>query len=110
MPDKTLSFGEGRLMDDDAGAYTEVIQNAVDIHLNKEAIRDGLWKDYPARDQCYQIKVKADRIKRTLERCPVGGELKDEETANVTEELLDIINYCVFAVRKVQGIEMSREV
>jgi hypothetical protein len=83
----------------DQQEYLEIITDAWKIYQEKEAIRRGLWKDYPAKHQNFHIQIKADRVARTLE----FSELTEDQTTNVREELLDIINYCTFAVRKLDG-------
>ena len=95
MQERMLRVRRGVLSEDDLSEYVEVVQRALDIHVEKDAIRRGLWKDYPAKDQFFQIKVKADRASRILER----GSLDPSEAANVLEETYDIINYSTFAAR-----------
>ena len=87
--------------------YFDVIYDAFNVHVDRERIRDGLWKEYPAEDQCNQIKVKIDRVLRSLERKRqyernVGGS-PDPMIQNAIEELFDIINYANFAVRILAG-------
>jgi hypothetical protein len=83
--------------------YFDVIYDSFSVHVDREKIRNGLWKDYPAEDQVRQIKAKTDRVLRSLEQLPRTGVSKDEFVSNITEELLDIINYANFAVRIVNG-------
>lgn len=90
---------DGAISGKDLEDYTNVTLDALSIHLDRERIRHGLWKDYPAKDQCYQIKVKVDRVLRSLE----GPDLTEEQRANAVEELYDIINYSNFAVRILEG-------
>jgi hypothetical protein len=85
---------DGAITEEDFEAYLEVIRDALVIHFAKERIRKGLWKEYPAKDQINQIKIKADRVFRSLELGILGRE------ENAKEELLDVINYAVFAIRK----------
>jgi hypothetical protein len=103
-------FGTGTLTTSDISDYFDVIGAAFRIHIDKERIRDGLWKQYPAEDQCNQIKIKIDRILRSLERIssmPIGQDCSQHTLhmlrENITEELHDIINYAVFAARIVNG-------
>lgn len=98
--------GTDVLKPEDICDYFDVIYDAFGVHVDRERIRDGLWKDYPAEDQCNQIKVKIDRVLRSLERMSgFKGEeaMPAEFRENVTEELLDIINYANFAIRIVNG-------
>jgi len=94
------SVGPVSISKGDMEAYLDVIEQALAIHLDREAIRHGLWKEYPAKDQLYQIKVKTDRVARSLE-----GEPTEEQCENAVQELLDIINYSVFAIRKLAAHE-----
>lgn len=89
--------------------YFDVIRDAFSIHIDREKIRNGLWKDYPAEDQANQIKVKVDRVLRSLaqlEGLPAAIDVSSRSAEfrdNISEELYDIINYAVFAVRIVNG-------
>ena len=102
-------FGEGSLTTADVNDYFDVIKEAYLVHLDRERIRNGLWKEYPAEDQCNQIKVKIDRTLRSLERLkvtppttPFEGQML-ELKENAIQELYDIINYANFAVRLLEG-------
>lgn len=94
-----VAVSEGIISREDVTGYVGVITDAFRIHVEKEQIRRALWKDYPAKDQTFQIKVKADRVMRTLERSE-DGVISGAEQDNVLEELHDIINYCTFGARK----------
>lgn len=91
-PDEIIS-------DADLVGYFNVILGAFGVHAERERIRRGLWKASPAVDQARMIKIKSDRIMRTLED-PAPTQ---EQLDNAVEELRDIINYSVFAVRKIEG-------
>jgi hypothetical protein len=84
---------EEAISDEDVIAYFDVLIGAFKVHIDREKKRHGLWKDYPAADQIDQIRFKADRVKRMIER---GGEGVDGEIVN---EAYDIINYATFAAR-----------
>lgn len=86
------------LSHEDFAEFAHVMGEALRVHDEKEGIRHGLWKDYPALDQTRQIKVKAERIIRTLELAE-GRELTPDEETNISEEYEDIINYSVFGHR-----------
>jgi len=97
LPDLTKPMGN--LSKKDFADYAEVIDRALEIHIEKEKIRHGLWKKYEAEAQTRQIKIKADRIEHTLELVAKQGD--DVALIKSTiEELLDVINYSVFAVRQ----------
>src|ERR1700751_3300702 len=89
----------------DQEIYMAIVANAIRVHIDRERVRRGLWKEAEAKDQFNMIKIKVDRIMRTLEV------LEDEEDPNLcgqlidamTSEALDIINYTVFGVRKLEG-------
>jgi hypothetical protein len=102
----TFQGGDGIITRHDFLAYWDVLQEAFAIHIDREAIRHGLWKDYPAGDQAGQIKTKVDRVLRSLELIetmdPESAEFIAQVT-NVASEMLDIINYAVFTVRKMRG-------
>jgi len=100
---KLMFGGTGILSEIDINDYFDVIRDAFAIHVEKERIRNGLWKEYPAEDQCNQIKIKIDRVIRSLERMRTGADLTGEIARNVLEEQHDIINYSVFTARIVSG-------
>lgn len=80
----------------DTEAYGKVIEQAFAVHQDRERVRRGLWKKYPAEDQLKQVKIKLERVLHQLEEGIV-------DVDNVREELVDIINYSVFAYRIVDG-------
>jgi len=85
---------EGTINQDDFNAYMKVIVDALQVHYDRERVRQGLWKDYEAKDQVNSIKIKVDRVIRSIE---LGIEGREK---NIEEELLDVINYAVFAIRQ----------
>jgi len=85
------------LSEADAHQYVAVIQRAVDVHVEREKIRHGLWKRYPALDQVRQAKIKIERMYAALEHAALEG--TDIPVIDLTEEAVDIINYTVFAAR-----------
>jgi hypothetical protein len=91
---------EETLSNQDKRDQLAVLAFAMHIHVAKEKVRRGLWKEYPALDQVRQIKIKAERIIQILER---GEELDEATLASVLEEFGDIINYSVFGHRIVNG-------
>lgn len=100
--DVAFKDATGIISDSDATAYFLVIEQAWSVHIDREAIRHGLWKEYSAADQVNQIKVKADRVWRSLEIIGRGAG-NPALVKNVLEELPDIINYSVFAHRIMDG-------
>ena len=102
--------GNDVLHEGDISDYFDVIRSAFDVHIDRERIRNGLWKDYPAEDQFNQVKIKVDRIVRSLEvlkKLPdTEGyfERRDDLRANIVAEAFDIINYAVFGVRIMRGL------
>lgn len=91
-----------QLSEDDLRQHLAVVLEALAVHNEKEGIRHGLWKKYPAKVQTFQIKIKAERILQTLERAE-GRELTEAEQDNILEEYRDINNYSVFGHRIVEG-------
>ena len=79
----------------DRDAYFACALQAFGVYLDRENVRHGLWKKYPARDQMQQIKIKAERVLHMLEK----EEITNEERDVMLEELHDIFNYNVFATR-----------
>lgn len=74
------------------------------VHLDRERIRRGLWKEYPALDQFTQVKIKVDRIINSLKLEEMaGGAMMDPIITNIVEESYDISNYVNFGARIVQG-------
>lgn len=97
---------DGAISTQDLREYFGVFQDAYVVHLDRERIRHGLWKDYPAEDQFNQIKIKIDRITRSLElirRLEAEGDNEVKISSlkeNIESESHDIINYATFGVRK----------
>lgn len=113
----TVRGGDGIISQEDFVAYWDVMMSAFAVHIDREEIRQGLWKEYPAEDQFHQIKVKIDRVGRSMEQilalAKTLGESTPDETqhqetqsrinalgANVREEVYDIINYANFGERQ----------
>lgn len=90
---------------DDANAYAVEIMEAFNVHVDREQKRDGLWKQFSARDQAQQIKSKIDRIIRALELAEEGRIEHDAVLESVLEEADDIINYAVFTKRIMKGLD-----
>jgi len=96
-----LGFLSGNeISETDREQYLEVIASALLVHLDRERVRMGLWKEYPAKDQMSQVRVKTDRVLRSLER---GFEMTEDMKENAIEECYDIINYAIFTVRILTG-------
>lgn len=100
------SFDGGTAVsEDDVRVYVDVIQKAFAVYKDRDDIRRGLWKESNAAGQRFQITVKADRIRRSLEQIDSASVEVDRQALadNAVEELLDIINYSVFAIRHLRG-------
>ena len=87
----------------DFDLYWREVGEAFAVHLNREEIRHGLWKEFPAADQARQIKSKVDRVLRALELVDQLKISQEEAQDSILEELDDIINYAIFAKRIVKG-------
>ena len=100
----------------DRNRYFENILEAFRVYVARDSIRRALWKQYPARDQMQQIKIKSERVlsildnhKKALNEAAAAGAPDEvlsegiareaDERAVMLEELDDIINYAVFAKR-----------
>jgi hypothetical protein len=94
----------GSISQRDFDDYIAVIREALLIHYDREKVRDGLWKEYEAKDQVNMIKTKADRVVRSFEMLDKVAEndslLRAQLQESIVGELLDIINYGNFAVRQ----------
>ena len=84
---------------EDFHSYFDVFSEAWDVHKDREAVRTGLWKEYPAQDQMWQVKVKTDRVLRILG----DDKATDVQIAAAIKEFPDIINYTNFAARIMKG-------
>lgn len=115
MPDLEIigiSPGDLRtISESDASEYVAELAEALSIHYKKEAVRRGLWKDYPALDQIRHISLKADRVKQILQYQPddvtPGEQVLSEAAESMLEELHDIINYATFAARQIRRGQYS---
>lgn len=81
--------------------YLGCIRDAVEIHVDREQIRHGLWKDYDGDDQVRQIFIKADRVRKIYENVHKRDvpALTPAEITAIGEECDDIINYATFTKR-----------
>jgi hypothetical protein len=95
--------GEDVLSPTDIGDYFDVISGAYAVHIDRERIRRGLWKEYPAMDQFNQVKIKVDRVLRSLEFLAEDQRDPMPRQQNIAEEGFDIVNYSVFGVRILKG-------
>lgn len=77
----------------DLAEHDEVYARARAVYIERDAIRQGLWVQYPAAKQLEQAKIK-------IERCI--NALKLGRPEDVLEEVPDIINYAAFAERLVR--------
>lgn len=92
---------EGIITTSDLNDYFDVVKRSLDVHLDREKIRRGLWKQYSAAEQARQIKIKADRIMHSLELLETTSDGEALVRATV-EELFDVNNYANFTVRKLE--------
>jgi len=81
---------------DDWAQYWNVLSSACDVYIDREKVRHGLWKSYNAAAQMTQVKIKSERVLHALDHSP-------EHSLIMMAELEDIINYSVFAYRKIDG-------
>lgn len=84
----------------DAYQYLECIRDAVKVHVDREAIRHGLWKEYDGDDQMRQVFIKSDRVRKMYEvAIKQSRPLSQQEMDAIGEECDDIINYATFTKR-----------
>jgi hypothetical protein len=98
--------GERSLSEQDRRDQVGVMIAAMEIHIRKERVRRGLWKESTAVDQARMMRVKVERIISILERCEREGinlASQPELLANLLEEHCDIINYSCFGHRLLDG-------
>lgn len=88
---------------DDVEQYFKNVLEAFSVHIDRERIRRGLWKQYPAIDQVRKIVQKGDRNMRTLDLVQSGQVSQADARDQMLEELDDIINYAIFAKRIIRG-------
>lgn len=94
----------GTVSQEDIDAYASVVDRAFGVHVDRERIRQGLWKQYDASDQTRQIKIKADRVDHSMDRrVKADGATAEALSKSVIEELYDVINYSIFAIRQLEG-------
>jgi hypothetical protein len=83
--------------EEELAVHEGVFNRARLVYEERDKVREGLWKDYTARDQLVQAKLKIDRCISLLEkRHPDAKE-------HILGETPDIINYTIFAERKLNG-------
>lgn len=97
---------DGVLSEKDMHHMVNCFLECLGVHIERDRIRRGLWKDYPVRDQVNTIRIKVDRIMRSLEildALPSGSEEAQGLRDNLMEELPDVVNYAFFAMRLERG-------
>jgi len=67
------------------------------VYEERDGVRQGLWKDYTARDQLVQAKIKIERCISSLDKH------HPDAHEHILSETPDIINYTIFAERKING-------
>jgi hypothetical protein len=77
--------------------HDDAYSRALNKYAERDEVRQGLWKDYDARDQLVQAKIKIERCISLLEK------RHPEAQKYILEETPDIINYTIFAERKING-------
>lgn len=90
---------DGTLSGADLEGYINVILDALAVHVERDRIRHGMWKEYEAKDQVQVMRYKVDRILRSLE-INAGD---PAQIQSCIEECHDIVNYCTFTVRLLRG-------
>ena len=99
-----VDIGEtGNLSSEDIQEYMSCIVDAFAVHVDREKIRHGLWKQAGLEDQIQQIRIKSSRVLHSIELRKTGALESEEFVYAVGEELVDIINYAVFALRISKG-------
>jgi hypothetical protein len=78
-------------------AQGEVLIEALEIFLERNAKRADLWKQFGWQDSALHLRSKALRIALALEKD------LDIDPEDVLDDAIDIINYAVFFVRNVRG-------
>lgn len=80
----------------DRERHQSVFDLAMGVYAERDAVRQGLWKQYEAHDQLVQAKIK---IERCIQALRLG------RPQDVIKETPDIINYTIFAARQCDGME-----
>ncbi len=77
-----------------------VMFQALDIFVEREQVRGGLWKKMGTHDSAYQLKSKTMRLMAMLSS---GLEKKPELTDEAVDDALDAVNYAVFFIRNLRA-------
>jgi hypothetical protein len=98
-------MAEGVLSDEDLNRYFDAVKDALAVYIDRDRIRQGLWKQYGELDQARQIKIKAERVVSLLEKHYEVAEenMPPEIEKEIQAEFDDIINYAVFGKRCNRG-------
>jgi hypothetical protein len=87
---------------DEHQAHLNIMIEALRIYLNKDLVRGDLWRTRPPSHKLEMIQEKHDRAERALPAIN-GDELISQDAMDEYEDdLLDIINFAVFALRQVR--------
>jgi len=93
----------GTISDPDVEAYLDCVVEAFAVHVDRERTRHGLWKTATAADQVKQVRMKSDRVLNAFDLRQKGVTTRKEYQEESLEELKDIINYAIFAMRTIKG-------
>lgn len=95
--------GYGTMPQYDLDQYFIHVLEAFAVYVDRDSVRQGLWKEFPAKDQLHQVKIKVDRVLRLLELIGEDKLEKEAGEAQMMEELNDMLNYTIFTKRIIGG-------
>lgn len=83
---------------DDRNRHARVLEDALEIYVERSKERGQLWKDFDPEDAALHIKSKSARVLAIEAR---GQDAEDDA--------LDLINYAVFYIRHKRAVGLPKE-
>lgn len=84
-------------------SHVLVLARAERIYKDRSKVRGNLWARSDAGSQVRMIEEKVQRATYALALADRDGSLPESAKAAAVDDLLDIINFAVFAVRHLEG-------
>lgn len=81
----------------DRQAHLNVLDDAHEIFVKKDAVRGDMWREFPPSDKIRELGERVRRIEKAYDRVSAGHL---PSVAIIREDALDLINYSVFLIRQ----------
>jgi hypothetical protein len=94
---------------EDQVQHLGVLAEAMDIFIEKDALRGDMWRQYPPSDKIREIRERADRLTSANTILARMAEENGDTHANgdlveetLISDALDTINYAAFLIKQIR--------